>query len=92
MRLQIWRQLTRHWAVRNCEGGGYAGHERTKMESTPMKEVTLQNTFDKLLKDVPDQKWVVLELTIRKKGLKKWEIAEGEPFGPNVSTPNLIPE
>lgn len=57
-----------------------------------MKEVTLQNTFDKLLKDVPDQKWVVLELTIRKKGLKKWEIAEGEPFGPNVSIPNLIPE
>jgi hypothetical protein len=56
-----------------------------------MKPQPLIEYFQELLKDVPEGQYVVVDLTMKKKG-DGFLIAEGDPFGPYVLQPKTIPE
>ena len=53
---------------------------------------TLQGFIDGLLEDIPKNEWVVVEMTIKKTGEGKWDVATDEDFGPHVLKPRIVPK
>lgn len=52
--------------------------------------MTIQEYLDNLLEAVPDGKWVAVEITLKKNN-GNLHFAEGNAFGPFVSTPKTTP-
>ena len=52
--------------------------------------MTIQEYLDNLLEAVPDGKWVAVEITLKKKN-GNLHLAEGDAFGPFISTPKITP-